>query len=794
MPNIRKPEYPNNTTMPPALSDSDAKELRRLIPLNTLPDGRFEQLCTKIQIEQAPKDSVLFRQGETKTEFVYLLSGTISLQAGGVEMDSVSGGTDTARFALAHQIPRKVSAVAKDTVRYVRIEPEIVNQQDALNRGLLTYKVSDIPEEPTRDWMTALLKSQIFQRLSPANIQAILRNLEEIEVKAGEVICRQGDPGDFYYIVKKGRCAVTRKPSRLAKEIKLATLKVSDTFGEDSLISGDPRSVTVTMLTDGLLLRLDEASFIKLLKEPVITHVDFETAQRMASRDAVWLDVRAPDAYEQGRLPGSLNIPFFSLRVMLPTLNRQTKYLLVCADGRLSEAGAFLLMRYSFEAHVLAGGIGNVPRAHLVVEAPKWTPPSSLDATACPIAEPEQPDSPLLPMTADAAQSPAKRDDLPHESEPHEIDRPETSEAPQNALDTRAPERPAPPESESPDPHRPTDQAPPPDAPPAVRRKENESVADSGQPAARETPASDESPSVLQTRLRELEAAVREGALRERDLARRLAASENAAAESVARARALEEQLAQAGDLMASAASIAEKRQQAEEQLLKAKEEIEALKTDLQSLRETHERLLQEKEKAEHDSGNDAPSSLQQEVERLKALNLRAIRDKTAAERQVEALAQQLAELQTATDEFAGRGVNAPDEGEGAAILRKELDAVRHRAADDLAAMQAKLRDMEEEGNRLRDALQSTRNRLAVLEAAARATDTDQRKKLHFEFAVTLPVTVMMALFLTALVVIVLFGTDSGRNFLGHWLAQTSQVSPEYASPKPMSSAAAHDL
>ncbi|MDV3242069.1 MAG: Crp/Fnr family transcriptional regulator, partial [Methylocaldum sp.] len=118
---VHKFEYSSNTNMPPALSASDAQELRRLIPLNTLSDSRFEQLCSQIRIDEAPKGSILFRQGETKNEFVYLLSGTISLQAGGVEMDSISGGTDTARFALAHQIPRKVSAVANDTVRYVRI-------------------------------------------------------------------------------------------------------------------------------------------------------------------------------------------------------------------------------------------------------------------------------------------------------------------------------------------------------------------------------------------------------------------------------------------------------------------------------------------------------------------------------------------------------------------------------------------------------------------------------------------------------------------------------------------------
>jgi len=550
---------PSLATMPPALSASDTLELRRLIPLNTLSDSRFEQICSQIRIEEMPKGSILFRQGDTKAEFVYLLSGTISLQAGGVEMDSIRGGTDTARFALAHQIPRKVSAVARDAVRCVRIEPEIINRQAEPNEGLAVYDVGDVPEETARDWMTALLKSPVVQRLPPANIQAILRSLEEIEVKAGDVICRQGEPGDFYYIIKTGRCVLTRKPSRLAKEIKLTTLRVGDAFGEDSLISGEPRNVTVTMETDGSLLRLDKASFIKLLKDPVISYVDMETAQSMASRSAVWLDVREPDAYGRGHLPGSINIPFFSLRMMLSALDRQSTHFLVCENGRLGEAAAFLLMRYSFEAHVLAGGLGSVPRDRLVADAPNSSPAASPNA-ADRVAEPE--------------------DD--------------------------------------------------------------------------ETGQTDNF------------------------------------------------------------------------------------------------------EEARNDAPDEALPALKREIERLKILNRRAIRDRIAAERRAEDLARQVAELSAA---------NAP------------------------AAMQARLRDMEEEENRLKEALQSARTRLAVLETAVSAQTADgHKKKPLFGFAASIPVILAITLILTALVLGGLLGTAPGRNFLVGLLADTGQPSLEKTQPEPIPS------
>lgn len=352
-------------------STHEVEELRRLIPLNTLPAFRFESLCSELKTETATKGSTLFRQGDKTTEFVYLLSGTVSLQAGGVEMDSVTGGSDVARFALAHQNPRKVSAVAKTQVRYVRVNPEDVSPREDSPVVASSYEVSDAEETSDGDWMSALLRSPVFQRLPPANLQAVLRSIEEIEVNAGQVICRQDDPGDYFYIIKSGKCTLTRKPTPAAKEIKLATLKSCDTFGEDALISEKPRTLTVTMDTDGRLLRLDKANFLKLVRDPVISRLNPKEAIEIVRQGGIWLDVRLPDLYQQSRPRGnSINAPFFSLRMMLPTLDRHKKYVCVCEDGKLSDAAAYLLLRHRYTVYVLKGGLPSLPKDDVIGEAP----------------------------------------------------------------------------------------------------------------------------------------------------------------------------------------------------------------------------------------------------------------------------------------------------------------------------------------------------------------------------------------------------------------------------------------
>ncbi len=347
------------------LKSKDGQAIRKLIPLTTLSEAAFNKLCSQVRIEEGPKGTVLFKQGDQKNEFVYLLEGVISLQAAGMEMDTITGGSEEARFALAHQIPRKVFAVAKDKIRFIRVNAEVLNSTTSKKQDSVSYEVSDIPEESSGDWMTTLLKSPIFQRLPAANLQKVLTSMEAMEVKAGELVVKQGDPGDYYYIIKKGRCSLTRKPSKIAKEIKLAELKTTDTFGEDSLISGAPRNVNITMLTDGILLRLSKESFLQLVKKPVIQTLSIDQAIEEVGKGAILLDVRTPDSFERGRLEGSCNIPFFSLRMQLSNLDPAKKLIVICEDGTTSEAASFLLIRFAFDAVVLKGGFNAVPEQYL---------------------------------------------------------------------------------------------------------------------------------------------------------------------------------------------------------------------------------------------------------------------------------------------------------------------------------------------------------------------------------------------------------------------------------------------
>jgi rhodanese-related sulfurtransferase len=220
--------------------------------------------------------------------------------------------------------------------------------------------LTDETQDDSDDWMSALLRSPIFERLPPTNLQKILMSLESVHFNAGEVIVEQGSMGDYYYLIKNGHCELTRKPSPNAKEIKLARLTSGDTFGEDSLLSDAPRNGSITALTNVSLLRLNKAQFISLIKEPSLTFVDYVKMQKAVQQGVTLLDVRTPDEYEKHHLEGCINEPFFSLRMQLKTLNREKPIIVICADGKTSEAAVFLLLRNKIDAMLLKGGIAGM--------------------------------------------------------------------------------------------------------------------------------------------------------------------------------------------------------------------------------------------------------------------------------------------------------------------------------------------------------------------------------------------------------------------------------------------------
>jgi len=207
--------------------------------------------------------------------------------------------------------------------------------------------------------MTTLLQTKAFHKIPPANIQAIFMRMQQINYKAGDQVIKQGAEGDYFYVITRGKCAVTRETPLNKEGIRLAELGVGDTFGEEALISDAKRNATVTMLTDGSVMRLGKDDFNTLLNEPMLEWVDYTEAQDIVAKGGQWLDVRLPSEFDNYHQEGAVNIPLYFIRLKLGTLDKDKRYVVCCDTGRRSSAGAYILSERGFNACVLRGGINS---------------------------------------------------------------------------------------------------------------------------------------------------------------------------------------------------------------------------------------------------------------------------------------------------------------------------------------------------------------------------------------------------------------------------------------------------
>jgi len=334
--------------------------LSRFSPMDGLKRQNLDALIKKTNIHELDAGIFLFRLGDTKKQTIYLVSGSVELRNEAGEVKTIEAGTPAARTALSPHLPRNFKASAVDHVEIILLDTDLLDVMLTWDQTG-SYEVSDLDsvntEEDHDDWMTTLLQTQAFHRIPPANIQAIFIRMQQVNLKAGDTIIKQGEDGDFFYAITRGRCSVVRETPLNKDGIKLAELGVGDTFGEEALISESKRNATITMLTEGSVMRLAKEDFASLLNEPMLDWVDHEQAKELVADGAQWLDVRLPSEFESFHEAGAINVPLYFIRLKLSQLDKDQTYVICCDTGRRSSACAFILSERGFNTHVLRGGL-----------------------------------------------------------------------------------------------------------------------------------------------------------------------------------------------------------------------------------------------------------------------------------------------------------------------------------------------------------------------------------------------------------------------------------------------------
>jgi hypothetical protein len=113
----------------------------------------------------------------------------------------------------------------------------------------------------------------LFAGLPPARLEQAMSSATVRDYPAKAIIIRQGDEADFFYVMDSGRVEVTQTAGGGGQERVLREMGAGEVFGEIGLLTGVPRTATVTAVTDVRVAALPKRAFLELVSEgPGLTY------------------------------------------------------------------------------------------------------------------------------------------------------------------------------------------------------------------------------------------------------------------------------------------------------------------------------------------------------------------------------------------------------------------------------------------------------------------------------------------------------------------------------------------
>ncbi|WP_020167866.1 MULTISPECIES: rhodanese-like domain-containing protein [Methylotenera] len=344
--------------------------LVRFEPIARLSPNRLDELAPLCIIEQVSKDLDPTRMNAS-TQALYLLKGDLGIRYENGNKLILRAGTDAAKHPLDTERLKIKDTIALTPIDIVRIDLDLLDIMmtwDQLS-GYPPAQAKSKPNTTQNNWQLDAasfhafkVHNGVFNRLPPANIEAMFKRMTAVDVVAGQTIITQGQDGDYYYLIQQGTAEVSRITDISQPPLVLAEISTGAGFGEEALASDTKRNATVTMKTSGQLLRLNKVDFIELLKAPIVNSISKQDAEeKVLNQGAIWIDVRFASEYKHEHIEGSINAPLHELRSFAANLDKTKHYIVYCQTGRRSSAAAFILAQYELQVEVLEGGTRSSP-------------------------------------------------------------------------------------------------------------------------------------------------------------------------------------------------------------------------------------------------------------------------------------------------------------------------------------------------------------------------------------------------------------------------------------------------
>lgn len=219
--------------------------------------------------EHYPAGTIIIREGDEPDKFYIITRGIVKVlhqPPDGLEevIDELGPGDYFGEVGMVRRSRRMASVRAHTDVDVMAMDyqtftnwmtsaPEVAEEIDAVIEERL-LNASEMPEPLTEDKASLTAKSLAKGKTEETAEETAVHHHK------GDVIIRQGDPADMFYVIIEGFVTISYNRSDGTQQT-VGHLTSGDYFGEIGLLDGSPRIATVTALTDVKLLSFDRDTF-----------------------------------------------------------------------------------------------------------------------------------------------------------------------------------------------------------------------------------------------------------------------------------------------------------------------------------------------------------------------------------------------------------------------------------------------------------------------------------------------------------------------------------------------------
>jgi ATP-binding cassette subfamily B protein len=235
--------------------------------MRLLPDSLRDLVVESFDMRAYGFGDLIIVAGEPADGFFVLIEGVARVVGTGADGQDVSlnvlrPGDSFGEEALVEGGIRRTTVRASSAVRAARLDGAVVK---AMARLYPEVAAAFEMQSRARQLQNFVRLDSAFAVLGPDAIATMLRHAREVDVPAGALVTREGDPSDRWWIVKSGRLTVFTGAGDGRRDLRF--LRVGDFLGELALLQGGPRTASVEATDDAVLVEMPGETLHELMRD-----------------------------------------------------------------------------------------------------------------------------------------------------------------------------------------------------------------------------------------------------------------------------------------------------------------------------------------------------------------------------------------------------------------------------------------------------------------------------------------------------------------------------------------------